>query len=132
MPSQKTTRLLHTKLMPPRLPARMIARERLLARLDEGPSRKVSLISAPTGFGKTTLIRTWIASREVPSACLALADKPFDLTFCQAGFKNFSEPVRAIADMHRVLRPGGTSVISDLRPYLWLDFRTRKERQGYP
>ena len=115
MPSQKTTSLLHTKLMPPRLPARMVARERLLARLDEGLSRKVSLVSAPTGFGKTTLVRTWIANREAPSAWVTLADKSFDFTFCQAAFKNFSEPVRAIAEMHRVLRPGGTSVISDLR-----------------
>ncbi len=39
----------------------------------------------------------------------------FDFTFCQAAFKNFSEPVRAIAEMHRVLRPGGRSVIIDLR-----------------
>jgi len=39
----------------------------------------------------------------------------FDFTFCQAAFKNFSQPVQAIAEMFRVLRPGGTSVISDLR-----------------
>lgn len=42
-------------------------------------------------------------------------DNTFDFTFCQAAFKNFSEPVRAIAEMYRVLRPGGVSVISDLR-----------------
>ncbi|HLO31883.1 MAG TPA: class I SAM-dependent methyltransferase [Anaerolineales bacterium] len=42
-------------------------------------------------------------------------DNTFDFTFCQAAFKNFSEPVRAIAEMYRVLRPGGTSVIVDLR-----------------
>ena len=39
----------------------------------------------------------------------------FDFTFCQAAFKNFSEPVRAIAEMHRVLRPGGVAVIVDMR-----------------
>jgi len=39
----------------------------------------------------------------------------FDFTFCQAAFKNFTEPVKAIAEMHRVLRPGGTAVIVDLR-----------------
>jgi ubiquinone/menaquinone biosynthesis C-methylase UbiE len=39
----------------------------------------------------------------------------FDFTFCQAAFKNFSEPVRAISEMYRVLRPGGTAVIVDLR-----------------
>jgi ubiquinone/menaquinone biosynthesis C-methylase UbiE len=39
----------------------------------------------------------------------------FDFTFCQAAFKNFSQPVEAIAEMHRVLRPGGRAVINDLR-----------------
>ena len=39
----------------------------------------------------------------------------FDFTFCQAAFKNFSEPVQAIAEMYRVLRPGGISVIADMR-----------------
>lgn len=39
----------------------------------------------------------------------------FDFTFCQAAFKNFSEPVKAIAEMHRVLKPGGLSVIADMR-----------------
>jgi ubiquinone/menaquinone biosynthesis C-methylase UbiE len=42
-------------------------------------------------------------------------DQTFDFTFCQAAFKNFSEPVQAIAEMYRVLRPGGRSLISDLR-----------------
>jgi ubiquinone/menaquinone biosynthesis C-methylase UbiE len=39
----------------------------------------------------------------------------FDFTFCQAAFKNFSEPVKAIAEMYRVLRPNGVAVIVDLR-----------------
>src|SRR5262245_15107163 len=39
----------------------------------------------------------------------------FDLIYCQAAFKNFSEPVRAIVEMHRVLQPGGTAIIRDLR-----------------
>jgi len=56
----------------------MVPRERLLARLDEGLTRKVSLISAPTGFGKTTLVRAWIASREVPSAWVTLDDHDND------------------------------------------------------
>ena len=42
-------------------------------------------------------------------------DGTFDFTFCQAAFKNFTEPVKAIAEMYRVLRLGGTAVIVDLR-----------------
>lgn len=53
--------------------------------------------------------------REGNASAMPFAADTFDFTFCQAAFKNFSEPVRAIAEMHRVLRPGGIGVISDLR-----------------
>jgi len=39
----------------------------------------------------------------------------FDFTFCQAAFKNFTQPVEAIAEMYRVLRPHGIATIVDLR-----------------
>jgi len=39
----------------------------------------------------------------------------FDFAFCQAAFKNFTRPVQAIAEIYRVLRPGGVGVIVDLR-----------------
>ncbi len=39
----------------------------------------------------------------------------FDLVYCRAAFKNFSEPIRAINEMHRVLKPSGKAVIFDLR-----------------
>jgi ubiquinone/menaquinone biosynthesis C-methylase UbiE len=39
----------------------------------------------------------------------------FDLLVCRAAFKNFSEPVRALDEMHRVLRPSGEALIIDLR-----------------
>ncbi|HJS29741.1 MAG TPA: class I SAM-dependent methyltransferase [Anaerolineales bacterium] len=39
----------------------------------------------------------------------------FDFIVCVAAFKNFTEPVQAIREMHRVLKPGGRALISDLR-----------------
>jgi ubiquinone/menaquinone biosynthesis C-methylase UbiE len=38
----------------------------------------------------------------------------FDFVICQAAFKNFRQPVTALNEMHRVLRPGGFAVIHDL------------------
>lgn len=53
--------------------------------------------------------------REGNASAMPFTDNTFDFTFCQAAFKNFSEPVKAISEMYRVLRCGGLSVISDLR-----------------
>jgi ubiquinone/menaquinone biosynthesis C-methylase UbiE len=53
--------------------------------------------------------------REGNASAMPFKENTFDFTFCQAAFKNFSEPVKAIAEMYRVLRPGGLSVIADLR-----------------
>jgi ubiquinone/menaquinone biosynthesis C-methylase UbiE len=39
----------------------------------------------------------------------------FDFIICRAAFKNFTEPVQAIREMHRVLKPGGKALIIDLR-----------------
>ena len=46
---------------------------------------------------------------------MPFADESFQLIVCRAAFKNFSEPVRALNEMHRVLQPGGKAVIIDLR-----------------
>ena len=39
----------------------------------------------------------------------------FDYLLCRAAFKNFSQPLPALREMHRVLRPGGRALIIDLR-----------------
>jgi SAM-dependent methyltransferase len=39
----------------------------------------------------------------------------FDFIICRAAFKNFSEPVQAITELHRTLKLGGTALIIDLR-----------------
>jgi len=57
------SQLLTTKFyIPQARPADLVARPGLLERLNEGLSRTagVILISAPAGFGKTTLISSWI------------------------------------------------------------------------
>jgi ubiquinone/menaquinone biosynthesis C-methylase UbiE len=46
---------------------------------------------------------------------MPLEDSQFDFLFCRAAFKNFSEPVRALQEMYRVLKPGGRAFLIDLR-----------------
>ncbi len=46
---------------------------------------------------------------------MPFADESFDFILCRAAFKNFSEPLEAMREMRRVLRPGGRAVIIDLR-----------------
>ena len=53
--------LLSTKLAPPRLRSALVPRESLLTRLDAGLEHKLTLLSAPAGFGKTTLVAEWVA-----------------------------------------------------------------------
>jgi ubiquinone/menaquinone biosynthesis C-methylase UbiE len=49
------------------------------------------------------------------ASAMPFADASFDFIYCSAAFKNFSEPSRALDEMHRVLRPGGEALIADLR-----------------
>jgi ubiquinone/menaquinone biosynthesis C-methylase UbiE len=46
---------------------------------------------------------------------MPFADASFDFLVCRAAFKNFSDPVGALGEMRRVLRPGRKGVIIDLR-----------------
>src|SRR5580692_7494010 len=49
------------------------------------------------------------------ASALPIESASVDFVVCRAAFKNFSEPVKALAEMRRVLRPGGTALIIDLR-----------------
>jgi LuxR family maltose regulon positive regulatory protein len=66
------TPLLSTKLYIPPLRPEMVSRPRLIERLNEGMHRKLTLISAPAGFGKTTLLSEWGAGCERPVAWVSL------------------------------------------------------------
>jgi ubiquinone/menaquinone biosynthesis C-methylase UbiE len=49
------------------------------------------------------------------SSSMPFPENSFDFLVCRAAFKNFAHPQRALAEMHRVLRPGGRGLIIDLR-----------------
>src|SRR5262249_8689535 len=52
--------LLTTKLSVPRTRPTLVPRPRLLARLNDGLSGRLTLVAAPAGFGKTTLLSDWL------------------------------------------------------------------------
>jgi LuxR family maltose regulon positive regulatory protein len=72
------TPMLATKLYIPTPRRDAIARPRLVERLDGGSSDRLTLISAPAGFGKTTLLSAWLARRSQPAAWLSLDEGDSD------------------------------------------------------
>jgi len=105
--------LLRTKLYIPPVRAdpsmrrgpRLVSRPRLVERLDEGLrlGRKLTLLSAPAGFGKTTLIGEWVHRSDVPAAWLSLD-------------KADNDPVRFLtylaAAIQTVMPEGGSSALA--------------------
>ncbi len=64
--------ILATKLYAPLPRPDIVSRPRLIEKLRTGLPHKLSLISAPAGFGKTTLVSEWLASCGQPVAWLSL------------------------------------------------------------
>jgi LuxR family transcriptional regulator, maltose regulon positive regulatory protein len=72
------TPILATKLYAPPHRPKLVLRPSLIEKLNEGLHRKLTLISAPAGFGKTTLASEWIAGCKRPSAWLSLDEGDSD------------------------------------------------------
>ena len=67
-----STPILATKLFVPPPQPNVVLRPRLIEQLNEGLHSKLTLVCAPAGFGKSTLISEWIASFECQAAWLSL------------------------------------------------------------
>ena len=63
--------LLKTKILPPKQAVVVLKRARLLERLSAGRSRRVTLLEAPAGFGKTTLLAQWREQLLAEGVCVA-------------------------------------------------------------
>src|SRR6266487_5098404 len=74
------TPILAPKLYIPPLRPHVVIRPHLLERLNEGLHRKLILISAPAGFGKTTLVSEWVVGCQRPTAWLSLDEGDNDPT----------------------------------------------------
>lgn len=53
--------------------------------------------------------------RKGNASAIPFGENSFDFVLCRAAFKNFSDPIGALREMRRVLRPGGRAVVIDLR-----------------
>lgn len=67
-----------TKLYAPRRRPTLVGRPRLVARIHGGSWRPITLIVAPAGYGKTTLVSQWMAETERPVAWLSLDEDDND------------------------------------------------------
>lgn len=81
MQERSAVTLVTTKLTAPSPPANLVDRPRLAAALDtamDDPNRRVALVSAPAGSGKSTLVASWMATRPEPTAWLQIDDADRD------------------------------------------------------
>ena len=92
-----TLPVLVTKLYVPPPRPEVVPRPHLIGRLHEGLDRKLTLISAPAGFGKTTLVSEWVAASGRPTAWLSLdeadGDPPRFLTYLIAALRTVAPEI---------------------------------------
>src|ERR671916_2116494 len=94
-----STPILATKLYVPAPQPRVVPRPRLIERLNEGLHRKLTLVSAPAGFGKTTLLGEWLAGCDRQAAWLSLDERDSDparfLTYLVAALQTIDPRIGA-------------------------------------
>jgi LuxR family maltose regulon positive regulatory protein len=102
--------ILTTKLYIPPLLPKAVPRPRLIERLDRGWHRRLTLISAPAGFGKTTLACEWISGGKRPASWLSLDERDNDtvrfLTYLIAALQTIAENIgEGVLDMLQSPQP---------------------------
>jgi LuxR family maltose regulon positive regulatory protein len=131
--------LLTTKLYVPPIRPELVSRSRLIERLNVGLfgqggnfARKLTLVSAPAGFGKTTLVTEWLSGVEHPAAWLTIDEEDNDparfLSYLVAALQtvdpNVGQAVQAMLQSHQPTPPESllASLINDVaaapRPFV--------------
>ena len=98
------TSILATKLYVPHTRSTIVARPRLIERLNKGLYHRLTLISAPAGFGKTTLLSEWVEGCDRPTAWLSLDEEDSDLIRFLTYLITALQTVAAVSYTHLSLR----------------------------
>jgi LuxR family maltose regulon positive regulatory protein len=116
--------ILNTKLHRPALGSDHVHRTRLLDRLNKRLYRPLTLVSAPAGYGKTTLMTCWLESCDLPSAWVSLDENDNDLRMflayflsaVQSMFPDAAREIRAMLNSPELpeLRTLALSLINEL------------------
>jgi LuxR family maltose regulon positive regulatory protein len=99
-----TTPLLTTKLYIPPVRLDLVSRPRPIEKLNEGLrlNRKLTLMSAPAGYGKTTLLSEWVHQADLPVAWLSLDKEDNDptrfLTYTIAALQKINDITETASD----------------------------------
>jgi LuxR family maltose regulon positive regulatory protein len=122
-PAWQPDPLIRTKLFIPHVRPNRVPRPALLARLDAGLSRPLTLVAAPAGFGKTTLVSDWAAAAGRRVAWVSLDARDNDplrfsayllaaLGTLEPGLGNSLAPLRVLAE--RTQPPALEAVVTAL------------------
>ena len=118
-----TSPLLETKLYIPKWRTGLVPRPRLIERLDQGTERKLTLVSAPAGFGKSTVLAEWVATTQAserPAAWVSLDQSDNDPALFWAYFITARQTVQsgvgenALSLVHSPQPPPVESVLTTL------------------
>ncbi|MEM5775617.1 MAG: AAA family ATPase, partial [Anaerolineaceae bacterium] len=94
--------ILSTKLMLPPLRSRLVVRPRLFQKLDQGLDCGFILLSAPAGYGKSTLLNAWLNQRDLPAVWYTLDDGDNDparfLAYLLSGLCEIAPSISEFAD----------------------------------
>jgi len=93
--------ILTSKLQIPPLRPNLVQRPDLMTRLNAGLHRKLTLISAPAGFGKTTVTSSWITQHKITTAWVSLDERDGDpsrfLAHLIAAMQTFDDDIGRLA-----------------------------------
>ncbi len=124
--------LLTTKLLIPATRADIVTRQHLIDLLEQSFSHKITIVSAPAGFGKTTLIGDWINQQRVSAVWLTLDELDYDpvrfllyfVKALQTIDPNFGETILEILQSPQVQinEPLLTALINEIASALSIEF----------